>query len=308
MQKQLYFSNQQPNEFQPDDAPAFIGNQVELPHDEAFSVFHYHGRYEIGICDGGDGIFWVNDKLYYLSKGDLIFISPNIPHYSRSLSQDVPCFCRFVYFDAENIHNLLCFVLKNNQEIIKDILKNAEKYIPAVLHMSRNDKLISLLINCIELCKNGQPYLTELTNLKIVQFLIESYNQFFKKVEIKGEAQDNQSKKVDKLIATVSTYLSLHYNESDTVKSLAQKYHLSESQFSKRFFKVFGISPIAYRINLRCKVAAEFLEHTELSIQFIASKVGYTDTSEFYKAFNKVYGMSPTSYRKARVSKHRSDL
>ena len=297
MQKQLYFSNQQPNEFQSTDSPAFIGNQVKLPTDDKFSVLHYHDRYEIGICDSGEGVFLAKEKIYYLSQGDVIFIAPGVPHFSHTLSSDVPCICRFVYINADNIVNILKFLLKNNSDVIEDMLMNARTYVPAIIHSTKQNILSNLLVKTIELCKENQPYLTELSNLSITQFIIEAYNEFFAG---KQTAKSNNASSNDKLIEDVAEYLALHYNCNDTVKSLAESYHLSESQFSKRFIKVYGISPAAYRIKLRCNVAAELIEHTELSIQFISQKVGYTDTSEFYKAFKKNFGMSPTSYRKAR--------
>lgn len=150
----------------------------------------------------------------------------------------------------------------------------------------------------MDVCKPEQPHLTELSSLKLAEFLIEANHAFF--VGQSGEAQ-SPDEHTDKLVEDVAEFLAVHYNQNDTITSLAKRYHLSDSRFSKRFIKVFGISPIAYRIKLRTRVAAELLEHTDLSIQFVASEVGYKDTSEFYKAFYKHYGMSPSAYRRARV-------
>ena len=150
----------------------------------------------------------------------------------------------------------------------------------------------------MDVCKPEQPHLTELSSLKLAEFLIEANHAFF--VGQSGEAQ-SPDEHADKLVEDVAEFLAVHYNQNDTITSLAKRYHLSDSRFSKRFIKVFGISPIAYRIKLRTRVAAELLEHTDLSIQFVASEVGYKDTSEFYKAFYKHYGMSPSAYRRARV-------
>lgn len=299
MQKQLFYSEQLPNEFQSDDAPAFIGTQVDLPHENDFSVLHYHRRYEVGICDIGEGVFLANDKIYYLSGGDMIFIAPGIHHYSHTLTVDTSCLCRFIYIEESNIYRLLCFLLKDDKNAVADILKTAEQYIPAIIHANKHPSLCRILLSIVDICKADQPYLTELENLKLAQFLIEAHNEFF--IAQADDEKQVASPNDDKMVEDVAEYLSVHYNKNDTIASLAQRYHLSESRFSKRFIKVFGISPIAYRIKLRTKVAAELLEHTDLSIQFIASRVGYTDTSEFYKAFNKHYGMSPSAYRKARV-------
>ena len=63
-----------------------------------------------------------------------------------------------------------------------------------------------------------------------------------------------------------------------------------KKQTGKSFIKLIHIQ----RIN----VAAEYLRHTNASIEQISLKVGYENPSYFYKIFRKFLGISPSEYRK----------
>jgi AraC-like DNA-binding protein len=56
--------------------------------------------------------------------------------------------------------------------------------------------------------------------------------------------------------------------------------------------------PIAYRNRVRCRIAAELLTKSTLSIAEIADRVGFGSTSDFYRAFRTFYAVSPSEYRK----------
>ncbi|MBI3699099.1 MAG: AraC family transcriptional regulator [Afipia sp.] len=53
--------------------------------------------------------------------------------------------------------------------------------------------------------------------------------------------------------------------------------------------------------NMRRTVAIEFLENTQLQIDQVAERVGFSDAASFRKAFRKWTGASPTDYRRTNV-------
>jgi hypothetical protein len=68
---------------------------------------HYHERYEIGLCEQGEGLVLCEGKYASLTAGDAMLVPPRAHHYSRSLHRDAPCLCRFVYVRKETLHALL---------------------------------------------------------------------------------------------------------------------------------------------------------------------------------------------------------
>ncbi len=297
MQKHAYsFSRQyqtlfDPLPVSPEEALYFDRRSIELPYAEDFPKLHYHDRYEIGICENGEGLFLSEGEFFSVSKGDLIFIAPGRYHYSRSLDPNKLCTCRFAYLSSESVKCLLAS-LPFGEDQKETMLKNAVKSVPTVISASEHPQATQLLSEIMDACTSSASDSAALAVLKLTVFLFEIQRWFDHAPFISSAMQAS-----DDAVAKISEYLALHYNSFESARELASKCHLSESQLRRRFLAIYGIPPIAYRNFLRCKIAAELLVRTRLSISEIAERIGYTAPSDFYRAFKKNYGMSPSAYR-----------
>ena len=92
-------------------------------------------------------------------------------------------------------------------------------------------------------------------------------------------------------------YLTEHIEESPTVAALATECHLSEVHFRKLFLRCTGLSPAAYRTQLRLERARSYLEYGDVPVGEIAATLGYATLSHFIKEFKRQYGETPLSYR-----------
>lgn len=95
----------------------------------------------------------------------------------------------------------------------------------------------------------------------------------------------------------VIDYIHTHYANKLSIDELAKLSHLSESQLTRRFRKLFGASPHEYIMRVRVDAARTLLEETRRTISDIALEVGFTDHSHFIRTFKQVRGMTPTTYR-----------
>lgn len=85
--------------------------------------------------------------------------------------------------------------------------------------------------------------------------------------------------------------------EAWTLESLAEEVHLSQSQLTRSFDAVAGISPLAYLRQLRVTRMASLLRSTDLSVGAVARSVGWHDSRNASRHFRAAYGVSPTAYR-----------
>lgn len=81
-----------------------------------------------------------------------------------------------------------------------------------------------------------------------------------------------------------------------TVSDLASAAAMSRSAFFARFSRVVGLPPMEYLLTWRMALAKRLLLAGKLTIDHIATQVGYSSASTFSTAFTRHVGMSPTRY------------
>ncbi len=95
----------------------------------------------------------------------------------------------------------------------------------------------------------------------------------------------------------VKEYVDAHYMEDLTLASLADRFFLSYSYLSKSFHKTFHMPFQQYLLMLRMEHALELLKDPGLTIQQIATRVGYENAFNFSRSFKAQYGVSPSHFR-----------
>ncbi|OBZ17746.1 helix-turn-helix domain-containing protein [Bacillus sp. FJAT-26390] len=99
-------------------------------------------------------------------------------------------------------------------------------------------------------------------------------------------------------IAAVRNYINDHMKEEVTLSGLAEKFHFSPQYLAKKFKEEYGTTIMNYLTQLRIEKAFSLLDHTELSIQEVASESGFEELNYFSKVFKKHTGITPSGYRK----------
>ena len=102
----------------------------------------------------------------------------------------------------------------------------------------------------------------------------------------------------DKVILSVQHWLQTNSAATCTVSSLAERAHLSERTFLRRFTKATGVKPSEYHQRLRVARSRELLEFTRDSVEQVAAAAGYEDPGGFRRIFKRVVGLSPAEYRR----------
>jgi AraC-like DNA-binding protein len=95
----------------------------------------------------------------------------------------------------------------------------------------------------------------------------------------------------------VIDHVEEHYRSALEISELARIASLSESQFRKRFMKLFKISPLRFITRIRVQTAAKLLLSSDASIADIALKCGFCDQSYLTRQFSSFFGMTPKKYR-----------
>ena len=93
-------------------------------------------------------------------------------------------------------------------------------------------------------------------------------------------------------IESAIAYMKEHYAEDLTRDAIASQFYMSGSHFSRCFKMVTNTSYSDYLIELRMQKAMELLK-TDLSIQEVAKRVGYTNANRFTINFRHYTSITP---------------
>lgn len=102
----------------------------------------------------------------------------------------------------------------------------------------------------------------------------------------------------DERMARALEAVLAHPEHKHSVESLAALANSSRSAFAKRFHDSFGRTPMEYVRDVRLRKSAELLRRDgRLSVDAVASRVGFASRSQFSHAFRETFGCSPTEFR-----------
>jgi AraC-like DNA-binding protein len=92
----------------------------------------------------------------------------------------------------------------------------------------------------------------------------------------------------------------IHERPADpwTVESLAAGVGLSRAAFARRFTELTGQPPLTYLTWWRMVLAGRLLRSSDVSLDTVAGRVGYSSEFAFAKAFKRHVGIAPGRYRR----------
>lgn len=260
----------------------------------------------------GYGTIVIDGTSYKIIPNTLIAISPweisDITEVIETLQ-----FNKIIY-DYSYINNSLKdnYLLNSNDsiaELFEFISKNPALYLNNE-QFNEIERILNTLeeelgVACASLENVNKKPLSEIfvTN-KIIELMI-LYERFL--IENRGKSLIKESKFNKTQGRSILTYIYSHSSERLTLEKLSKVFYLSESAISKHLMDLTGVSFMNILNDIRLEKATDYLIHTDLSLNDIASLLGFVDASHISKHFQSSIGISPMEYRKYYQNLHTSN-
>ncbi|MCM3882495.1 GlxA family transcriptional regulator [Frankia sp. R82] len=106
------------------------------------------------------------------------------------------------------------------------------------------------------------------------------------------------STSADERLAAVLAWARAHLDRELSLDILAARALTSRRSFVRHFRSATGTSPHAWLRDQRLALAEELLETTDLSVEQIATRVGYRNAAVLREQFVRRRGVSPRAYRR----------
>ncbi|MGB6454487.1 MAG: helix-turn-helix domain-containing protein [Streptosporangiaceae bacterium] len=100
------------------------------------------------------------------------------------------------------------------------------------------------------------------------------------------------------LFASTVRWLQEHLDGPITVEDLAARSAMSPRTFARRFLASTGTTPYRWLLRERIQLAQRLLEMSELTIDSIAQKSGFSTAANLRKHFSRAVHTSPQAYRR----------
>lgn len=243
--------------------------------------FHHHDSYEIYFLESGSRKMLVQDRVYELSRGDILLIKPNILH--RSMHSGPHTRINIVfndyflseYFSQKAIDYMTsCF----NTEFIH-------------LNPDENDKFYKLYLNLSSRLQKRQQHFIILAD--ILDMLISLRNL------------DNKSYKQEWSHKTKSAaeYIRNNFAVISSIDEIADACFINKSYMCRLFKKEVGMTVFEYLNTIKIQHACKLLENPHLSMTEIAMQCGFSGASYFSFAFKELMNCTPSQFRQKTRSK-----
>lgn len=131
-------------------------------------------------------------------------------------------------------------------------------------------------------------------NKPLKRILKNSIENFILQISRTKEKSDDIPAKY----CNIKQHLDFNYRDKLTLQKLAEFANCSVPHFCKMFKQYYKLSPNDYILTRRLSIAKNLLKTTDMRINEISYKVGYTDVYYFSKLFKKREGISPSGYKK----------
>ncbi len=243
-------------------------NDITTPH------FPVTTHWDLNLTTMGSGIYSGKNYDVVTEPGTLVLIPPNETlHYQRSNTS------------SAWVHKWMAF-------------QGEEAYLPYFEKLSS----VSGLLVCQLTSSQSQHILTSMEK-------INAYNR-------QAQAGYKQQQLLDEMLDNISSYAQQHELTRNklsvgkarqfirnnlgfqiSIDDIARECHLSASRLAHLFRSEMGISPIAWRDELRIAKACQMLSKNDEKIGDISQRVGYDDQFYFSKLFKKRVGYTPSQYR-----------
>lgn len=156
----------------------------------------------------------------------------------------------------------------------------------------KNEKIRNLIIDMmLELCED------RMYSQKVIHLMLGLFFTYLQRDYSHTVRFSSQSGRGIRFVPQIFAYMHENY-QTTSVEKVAQYFHISHSYLSRIFKQHTRTTPVQMLQEIRLSHACEFLENTQLSIQEIAYKTGYSDVTFFIRIFHKKYGVTPLQYRK----------
>lgn len=248
--------------------------------------YHSHDYFELYYLLSGERRYYIKDKTYLVSKGDLVFINPYDAHKTKATFN--PAHERIVIYLRKEL-------LKPDHTLLQDEHSPFQAKDPVVRLPVRGQLFVEELLSktMTEFLKRNYAF-----EINIRALLLELLIYILRSNQSQNEEPQIIKNPTHHKISEIVQYINENYANPITLNLLSERFYISQYYLSRVFKETTGLSFTKYLTMVRIKEARKLLRETDRKVSDIIEDVGYHDITHFGKIFKKMTHYSPLQYRR----------
>lgn len=235
---------------------------------------HIHSTFSIGAIDNGKVLYSVAGDEALLKPNSLALINPDTLHNCNPLEKLERSYY-MLYLDTA-----WCFKIQQS-------LYNTNTFIPSNTIILENEKIYN------EYIKTMDFFMQEGFLLEKEQMMVNLVEHIFENIL---EIQPFTCKQISQQVKSLKLRLKENLDEDITLHHIAKDWDLNPFTLLRHFKNEVGITPHAYRMNIRIESAKKLLQ-TYTDISEVALECGFFDQSHLHRYFKAMTTVTPKEYQ-----------
>ncbi|MDF2661920.1 MAG: AraC family transcriptional regulator [Paenibacillus sp.] len=263
---------------------------------------HHHHLFEILYCFSGEAVQLIGTNEMTLRSGDWMLIKSGVRHRTENRS-DTPYAFFNIHFDVDDPSLRKRLTAADNRALVHsdaaaaglpEIVRRVERLMAAKLTNDANGMSAHRAALAFDPLHKLE---LQAAILLIVSTLAEHRTRpapesSKPRFSVASLLETDMAHVIEERLRRIAAT-----DTDDSIARIAHDLHLSRSQCTKLFTKVYGIPPRRYLSELVVSRAKRLLVTTNRSIETIALELGFQSVSHFSRQFRRWTGVSPMQYR-----------
>lgn len=254
--------------------------------------WHWHRDVEVVYMVQGTLKFTTNMGEYILQAGEAAFINTNVLHLQTPEKHSHVISLNQV-FDPALIAGAPMSIYA--QKYVEPVLSCRDIDVMIFRPANVQHRKIIDLIRQSQDVSDAQEYGYEIL---VRNYLSAAWMLILKEAEEKLNASKASNPATEERLKKMMLYIQDHYMEKISLEDIAASASISEREALRTFKNNLHMTPFAYLLEYRSRMAAGQLSGTDHAISQIAYDCGFSSPSYFGKVFREAMGCTALEYRK----------
>lgn len=250
-------------------------------------TLHYHDFLEIGYCETGTGLFYIDGDVVPFSGRCCSIIYGGQVHIAQSISPEKSLW-HFLYIDLGKLFEDEKMLLLAASHALHPQNYDFPSLIPWQTD-SELYRLCELIMTEAAQCKEG--YLRAVQGLTVAMLIRHS-----RYMQPAARPRSDTALLLARL-GDVLSFINLQYMNELSIDDLTAVSHTSKSALQRDMIAFTGMAPMQYVHHVRLNHAAAMLLERNAAVSDVALSVGYNTLSCFNRQFQGKFNMSPSQWK-----------